>query len=68
MLPHSLISITQVNVSYDKVFHEPKASEMSRNVSRKTSVISDVSYTRERKIGREREGERVITLSTVSNT
>ena len=27
---------------YGEVFHEPKASEMSRNISREMSVISDL--------------------------
>ena len=31
---------------HGEVFHESKASEMSRNISCETSVISDISYTR----------------------
>ena len=27
------------------MLHKPKASEMSRNISRETSLISDLSYT-----------------------
>ena len=30
---------------YGKIFHEPKASEMSRNISSEMSIISDLSYT-----------------------
>ena len=30
---------------YGEIFHESKASEMSRNISRKMSVISDLWYT-----------------------
>ena len=30
---------------YGERFHEPKASEMSHSISRKTSVISDLSCT-----------------------
>ena len=30
---------------YGERFHEPEASEMSRNISRKTSVNSDLSCT-----------------------
>ena len=40
-----VILITRVSVGYGEVFHEPKAGELSRNISRKTSVISDLSYT-----------------------
>ena len=32
-------------MGYGEVFHEPKAGELSLNISRKTSVISDLSYT-----------------------
>ena len=39
------ILITRVSVRYGEVFHETKANEMSRNISRETSVISDLSYT-----------------------
>ena len=31
---------------YGEVFPEQKASEMSRNISRETSAINDLSYTR----------------------
>ena len=30
---------------YSKIFHEPKTSEMSRNISRETSVIRGLSCT-----------------------
>ena len=30
-----------------EIFHELKASEMSRNISHETNVISDLSYTRQ---------------------
>ena len=40
-----IIFIAQVSVRYGEVFHEPKASEMSCNISRETSVIGDLSYT-----------------------
>ena len=30
---------------YGEIFHEPKASEMSRSISSETSLISDLSYT-----------------------
>ena len=32
--------ITRVNVRYGEIFHEPKASEISRHISQLTSVIS----------------------------
>ena len=30
---------------YGEIFQEPKASEMSRNISSEMSAISDLSYT-----------------------
>ena len=30
---------------YGEIFHEPKASEMSRNISFEMSVVSGLSYT-----------------------
>ena len=30
------------SVRYDEIFHESKASEISRNIPRKTSIISDL--------------------------
>ena len=32
--------ITRVSVRYGEIFHEPKASEISRHISQLTSVIS----------------------------
>ena len=32
--------ITRVSVGYGEIFHEPKASEISRHISQLTSVIS----------------------------
>ena len=32
-------------ISNGEIFQEPKESEMSRNISRTMSVISDLSYT-----------------------
>ena len=40
-----IILITRVNVRYGDIFHKPKANETSRNISRETSMISDLSYT-----------------------
>ena len=34
--------ITRVSVRYGEIFHEPKASEISRHISQLTSVISDL--------------------------
>ena len=34
--------ITRVSVRYGEILHEPKASEISRNISQLTSVISDL--------------------------
>ena len=38
-----IILITRVNVRYGDIFHEPKANETSRNISRETSMISDLT-------------------------
>ena len=32
--------ITRVSVRYGEIFHEPKASEISRHISQRTSVLS----------------------------
>ena len=34
-------------MKFGEIFHELKASEMSHNISCETSVISDLSYTRQ---------------------
>ena len=43
-----ILLITRVSVRYGEIFHELKASEMFRNISRETSVICDLSYTDEK--------------------
>ena len=35
----------RVSVAYTDIFHEPKAREMTRNISCVMSMISDLSYT-----------------------
>ena len=39
-IPGYIRLITRVSVRYGKIFHEPKASEISRHISQLTSVIS----------------------------
>ena len=40
-----IILITRVSVTYADIFHEPKAREMTQNISCVMSMISDLSYT-----------------------
>ena len=40
VLSRDIRLITRVSVRYGEIFHEPKASEISRHISQLTSVIS----------------------------
>ena len=40
-----IILITRVSVTYADIFHEPKAREMTQNISCVMSMISVLSYT-----------------------
>ena len=39
-----IILIARVSMRYGEIFHEPKASEMYRNISHEMNVTSDLSY------------------------